>query len=734
MKLRLGAIGCLAVVLHLPPAGFADDKLVVPNGGFEVVNSANKLPDGWRTSFGKGVKATIDVDATVAHSGQRSLRITDQSPTAAYIYAQIASPKIAVKPSTTYLLKLFAKGKNAGKAYVDAAFDGAGKAREALPVGNYDWTEVTIRVTTPADCKSVAIDFSADGVTETLWIDDVTLSVSPLQLGNITERRYPKGFPGMFPRTPGQVPEHLHLVDASGSEADSMLLVALQGIVNRKGPRLYLINRTNPAHYDEVWLKYMQEKGYTGTEERIPDSRAAIRRFRNEITGLIVYDPNLPASRNAAWMLAGLKNALPASPQTAAKLDLPVVEDLRGKWKRNVDAYRYIYDHYWDKMCHHLLAWEYPSRWQEYSSRDYEVQWNVFCFWLSSYGDHEKGADPPAEKQFIEELLAATPGNVPVMGWMSSNGGVGIQEYSGARLLSEYGKWIPGTGFNSNVSVHSAIHPPDSVFKQKYRRQPPQTTLRKDKIYISVNVIDSGDAQWYWQFYQRKIWADPVRGSVPIGFTMNFTIRDMLPLVAQWYYENATPNDTLFGYLYMNAPVYATRFREEDRERIWKEYVAYHDDYCRKMDIDGIELYNGGGGPTAKDDLLRRFTGGMKNLNYILSDFGRHSNINPGNANYLLDDTVVFHTLTQFKVWGPSANVERRDMTQENAWLLDEIRKHSPTGRPGFMAVQAASWYYYPAWFKDLQEKLPRDYVLVSPHEMARLYRESLHWGSGVAR
>jgi hypothetical protein len=248
--------------------------------------------------------------------------------------------------------------------------------------------------------------------------------------------------------------------------------------------------------------------------------------------------------------------------------------------------------------------------------------------------------------------------------------------------------------------------------------------LENDKIYISINVIDSGDAQWYWQSYQRKIWADPVRGTLPIGYSMNMTVAETLPLVAQWYAENATPNDTLFGFLYMNAPVYATRFRPQDRERIWGEYVQYHEDSCRRLGLEGIELFNGAGGPTAKDDLLRRFTTGMSHLDYILADLSRHNDIHPSNANYLLDNTVVFHTLTQFKVWGPSAGFEKMTMAEENAWLVDEIQQNSPTQRPGFMVAQAASWLYFPAWFKDLQEKLPREYVVVSPGELARLYRQ----------
>jgi hypothetical protein len=711
-------------ILAMPVAAAAGEALVVPNGDFEAVSGSNTLPDGWRASFGKDTQASIEVEQSVVHGGKRSVRMTDQSPTAPYIYGHFASPAIKVQPSTTYIVKCFAKGESVGTCYVGVDFPGGGNDRQTLPVGTYDWQPVAFRVTTLADCTSIYIHFSTDGVTGSLWIDDVALEISPVQLANVTERRYQKDFPGMFPRSMGDVSEHLLVADATRCEADSMLLVALQGIVNRKQPRLYLLNRTNPAGYDEVWLKYMQEKQYTGQPERIGDPMAAIERFRNEVTGLVVYDPQLPGSINAAWMLAGLKNALPASPETAAKLDLPVVEDLRGKWTRNVDAYRYIYEHYWDQMCHHVLAWECPKRWQENSSRDYQVQWKVFCFWVSSYGDAGKGNDPPAEREFLDELLAATPGNVPVMGWMN-DGQQGITEYAGAHWLSEYGKWLPGTGFNSNVSVHNAIRPAESAFQRKCPVARPDTKLQKDKIYISINVIDSGDAQWYWQLYQRKIWADPVRGRVPIGYGMNMTVAEMLPLVAQWYLEHATPNDTLFGFLYMNAPIYATRFCPQDRQRIWREYVAYHEDSCRKLGLEGIELYNGGAGPTAKDEVLRRFTLGMSHLDYILADLGRHSDIHPSNANNVLDNTVVFHTLTQFKVWGPHATVESRSMAQENAWLVDEIEKNSPTQRPGFMAAQAASWFYFPAWFKDLQERLPPQYVLVSPSELARLYRQS---------
>jgi len=168
------------------------------------------------------------------------------------------------------------------------------------------------------------------------------------------------------------------------------------------------------------------------------------------------------------------------------------------------------------------------------------------------------------------------------------------------------------------------------------------------------------------------------------------------------------------------------RFRRADRERIWQEYVSWLDDYRRRLDMDGIELYNGGtGGPSAPTETLRRFTRAMPGLRYILADLGCHTDTTPATANGLLDGAVVFHTLTNFRIWTTSEEVVQRKMDSENAWLVDEIKSHTPPTRPGFMSALAISWSYYPSWLKDLKDRLPPEYVVVSPGDLARLYRDS---------
>lgn len=723
----------LVLSLVLPPLNARAQTVVpVPNPGFETVGSGADPVVGWHVGIGGGAEATITPDNAISHSGVRSMRFTNRSPLQAFVYALLSADVMSVRPNTTYVAHYWVRGEGVRGCYFGVSFQGGGEQRRYLPSGDYAWRQCTCLFTTPANCNRVSLRFGCDDVTSGLWVDDVSVEVAAQQQVDLPEPVYKKPFSGVFPRSQGPVALHLVVFDATRQPIEiRRALAALQGLVNRRRPRLYVLNAVDSPGDDLVWLHYMQETGYTGREERIDDWPRLVARFRSEITGAIVVDPDLPGSLHAAFMLAGLKQALPLSADMATALKLPIVMDLRGRWKHNVEAYRYVYDHYWSRMNHHLLAWEYPLA-DYQGARDYMVEFNVFTFWVSSYSDQERGGDPDAELAFLHEVLARTPANVPVMGWPMYGDTRGITEYEGVRLLSEYGKFVPGTEFCSNLSVHTALHPNDSLFRQKaHIAVPSALPLDPAKTYITLNILDSGDALWYWQRYQRKIWADPDRGALPIGWGMNPTLRDMMPLVMQWYFQHATPADTFFtsvsGLGYMNTQVYASRFRTQDRERIWKRYVALTDAYRRKADMQGIALYDGGWSEsTPPSGLLPRFTHGSPGLDYIFADLGRHDTIRPADAATLQDGVPVFHTLTRYQVWSNSAEVSRQKEAESNAWLLQEIQSHTPPQHPGFMSIMAISWYYTPSWLKDLQSKLPPDYRVVSPADLAHLFRESM--------
>lgn len=729
----------LMLVATLSGGAFADSPatavagLPVPNAGFEAAPAGQPpFAPEWEAQICGGAKAAVTLDESVKHGGARSVKITNASPHEASVFASFFSKPIAVEPATTYIVRYWVRGQQAKKCFLCLDFNQGGQHRQYLPSGDFEWRPMHARFTTPEGCTALSLRFASEDVTGGFWVDDISLERSPVQLANVKANFEKRPYPGVFPRTPGRVAERLVVFDASALPTElEMPAVALQGLVNRKQARLYLINKTNPQMMDEVWLNYMKEKGYTGQEERVGSLKELIARFRSEIKGVILYDPAVPGSVNAAWMIGGLEGALPLHPDRAAELGLPTLMDLRGKWKRNVEAYRFVYDNYWPRMSHHLLAWAYPGA-AALSSHDYLTQFNVFMFWVSSHGDGEPGADPEAEEEFLEELLAATPPCTPVLGWPQNGDAEGVVEYIGVRRISEYGKFTPGTIYCSNLSVHTAVRPDEKIFRQKSRRQPAVGARKLDpsKLYVSLNILESGDALWYWQSHQRKIWGDPLRGTVPVGYAMNVTLIDALPLVAQWYYENATPRDTFFAALsglgYMNTSVFGARFCPEDRERAWAEWTRLTADYCRRLDIDGIELYNGSWGePTPTDEALyRRFTEAMK-VDYFMADLGRHECVNAQNANHMAGGAAVFHTLTRFRVWTDSASVDREQMAPNNTWLVGEILANAPKTRPGFMSTMAISFFYYPTWLKNLERCLPPDCVVVSPSELARLYREA---------
>ncbi|GIO42816.1 hypothetical protein J41TS4_25740 [Paenibacillus apis] len=147
------------------------------------------------------------------------------------------------------------------------------------------------------------------------------------------------------------------MLDAPGDTR--LLLATLQGIVNRAEPRIYLLE--NEEEGKLTWLKDL----------RVPyvlhdDVWTIVKKYKNELKGLIIYDPEVPDSINVATTLAGLKDAVVVSPELAVKLQaapykLKIVQDLRGKFKDRLDAYTWQYEQLWDKTTHRILVGLSPN-------------------------------------------------------------------------------------------------------------------------------------------------------------------------------------------------------------------------------------------------------------------------------------------------------------------------------------------------------------------------------------
>jgi hypothetical protein len=148
--------------------------------------------------------------------------------------------------------------------------------------------------------------------------------------------------------------KRLEVADIYDAPGDIKLLLAtLQGIVNRAEPRIYLLENKEEGKF--AWLNELD------VPYKVRDNYWDIfKSFKNEIKGIIVYDPKVPDSINVATSLAGLKDAVVASPElvpklTASPYNLKVLDDLQGKFKDRIDAYTWQYEHLWNQTTHRML-------------------------------------------------------------------------------------------------------------------------------------------------------------------------------------------------------------------------------------------------------------------------------------------------------------------------------------------------------------------------------------------
>lgn len=314
---------------------------------------------------------------------------------------------------------------------------------------------------------------------------------------------------------------HLDVADISALPPDQQLLFAtLQGIVNRKQPRIYLIQ--NGPEGKTTWLQALHARTTTHA-----DPFVLLTRYHAEIAGLIVYDPNITGTINVATTAAGVYSAVVASPTLAALLQsrfhMPVVLDLRGRFASNLDAYNWAANTLYPETTHRMLVGMDPSG-ESANLRDYAVANMAFVIW----------ADPanPPEAALLGQLMNQMPPDSPYLGWWPRGG-----EYLGVALASQHGIYVTAADLTENWSVFSGA--PAAISSSQRAMAPPPLGSR---IYITFTFSDGDNAQ-YIQHRMWPIWNDPSRGSLPMNWTISPLLADAAPVMLATYQRTATRND-----------------------------------------------------------------------------------------------------------------------------------------------------------------------------------------------
>ncbi|PWH07504.1 hypothetical protein DEO23_02425 [Brachybacterium endophyticum] len=135
---------------------------------------------------------------------------------------------------------------------------------------------------------------------------------------------------------------------------DRLLLVSLQGLVNRVRPEIYLIA-------DDVDATWLPDLGVRTRWEKDPLS--LLERFRRRVEGAVVYDMDAPDTINLATTIAARRSLVVATAEQARTHHLRIVEDLRGRFDDEPSAiYAWAVENLWEKSTHRLLVGLPPTQ------------------------------------------------------------------------------------------------------------------------------------------------------------------------------------------------------------------------------------------------------------------------------------------------------------------------------------------------------------------------------------
>ena len=351
-------------------------------------------------------------------------------------------------------------------------------------------------------------------------------------------------------------------------ESDSVALFAsLKGIVNSTQPRIFAFDGNSLNEEGQfTWLDSLG-LGYA----QVSDNWSLITKYRSEIKGLIVYDDNQPDTINLATTIAGHEKALVAPPMylsklTSAPYNLPILVDLRGKYTDKLAVYQDLYDTYWAQSTHRAIVGLDPMV-HVGAAREYAAAINAAVIWL----------DPrvPAENALLGRFLSSMGAGPVYCGWWP-------EEASGVGAASTYGIATCASDWSTNLSVFSGMSR-----TVKVKKIPPKPTLQ-NKIYVAF-VISDGDNLQYVEHRFRRLWSDPGRGKVPMGWTLSPVMLDAMPAALNYLYKTASTNDCLlsgpsgYGYTYPN---------NWGNAAFLDSFVAKSNDYCRRAGFKIITVWN----------------------------------------------------------------------------------------------------------------------------------------------
>jgi hypothetical protein len=496
---------------------------------------------------------------------------------------------------------------------------------------------------------------------------------------------WPKGQALPTFATPAPVLDCIEVQALTGDE--QITFSVLQGLVNRKQPRIYLLD-ARAGEGRDTWAN-TSTVGLTSrklfTDENKYD---LVAKYAGDVQGLVLYDPVVsPHYRNLACTVAGLRGALPVTTEIRGRLqehgiELPVLADLRElKYSSPIEIYEHLYQNYWPLCEKRLIVSARPT--DLHHIRDIAAACGAAVVWL----DNRIPAERDLMRKFFGDMKA---GEAIVLGWYTT-------ERSGITTASQFGIGTMAADFYLNASILSGTDHRIQIPKV------PRMPQLSNKVYVAIFISD-GDNIQYVQHAMRGIWdrSASSRGKAPLNWTIAPGLVDIGPGLLNYYYSTATPNDCFvcgpsgMGYLMpcntLNEPGAPVGVYTEDPMRM-DGYTRLTETYLERSGLRVVTIWD--------DATLRQRTSYAEQCRYLYGATVQNfkdvpsvqGSIERGRIRF--DKLVIPYATTYAHLRGS---------------LASEIRSWDGNA-PRFLAYQVSIWKEMkPNRIVELQEDLDREF------------------------
>jgi GxGYxYP putative glycoside hydrolase C-terminal domain/GxGYxYP_N second domain/GxGYxYP third domain/GxGYxYP_N 1st domain len=370
-------------------------------------------------------------------------------------------------------------------------------------------------------------------------------------------------------------------------------LISLQGLANSTGPNLYFV-------YPEKWdfrytpglFDFLQnERLYSFRELRTPAE--ALSAFGDHVKGYVIWDKAVRTSLIVAFTVAGLEQAVVVSEDMIPLVDkagLKPVADFRGRFtgQSDADIYRWAKEQYWHRCNKEYIVWLGGEHGEimKPGVADWGIHQRAF------FNDLCANESIPEEYQLTRQLLSEMKPFGFVFGWHSYKKDL---EEEWVRLTSSYALRVEGLHSLPNMSFSSQVPAtPGFVFKNHHHLEQGKSYPPEKKVYVSCIQTDG---------IGLGAWNQPGRGELPYAWEVSMNYVWLAPVMLEYFYSQATPNDYFIGGLGGPGYVYPKAVPPRHLPRMVE--LAY--DLMKKLDLKVFEImdYSEGVMVEGNSDLTR---------------------------------------------------------------------------------------------------------------------------------